>query len=248
MKQYTIPKWATYGILLISSVLFIFFFSTTTSPLFSHYPFWFYGDSGVFQEIGICILKGGTPYVDLFDHKGPVLWFIQAFGIWISHRWGLMLLQSISLFCTLLLWFKAALLLCDKQIPSLITTILILLFLIAFYEHGNLCEEWSLPFISLPIFLYIKRWKTTQNSKEPVYYHIDIFSLGLCVGILAMIRLNNTAPIIGFALWHFIRCIQAKEYKRMWADVALTIGGVVIIFLLCSVFYLIKAGWDGVLK
>ncbi|MBO7489161.1 MAG: hypothetical protein J6T88_02670 [Bacteroidales bacterium] len=248
MKQQAIPQWITYGILFISSVLFIFFFSTTTSPLFRHYPFWFYGDSGVFREMGLCLLNGNTPYVDLFDHKGPVLWFIQALGIWISQQWGLMLLQSISLFCTLLIWFKTSLILCRKQIPSLITVIIILIFLLAFYEHGNLCEEWSLPFISLPIFLYIKRWETIKDEKTPIFIHIDTFILGLCVGILAMIRLNNTAPIIGFALWHIIRCIQEKEYKRMWADMVLIIGGAFIIFIFCSAFYLIKAGWSGVFE
>ena len=248
MKQHSFSQWASYGILLISSALFLFFFSTTTSPLFRHYPFWFYGDSGVFREMGLCLLKGGTPYVDLFDHKGPVLWFIQAFGIWISHGWGLLLLQTLSLFCTLLIWFKTTLLICGKQIPSLITTILSLIFFLAFYEHGNLSEEWSLPYISLPIYLYIKQCKTVKNTKTPIYNHTDTFILGLCVGILAMIRLNNTAPLIGFALWHFIRCIQGKEYKKLWTDVALITGGVVIIFILCSAFYLIKAGWNGVFE
>lgn len=246
MKDNIIPNWITYGILLIATFIFIFFFSTTTSPLYEHYPFWYWGDSGIFQEMGICLLSGGTPYIDLFDHKGPILWFIQAWGIGISHRFGLMLLQTISLFFTLLTWFKTALILCGKQFTSLITAILTLIFLLAFYEHGNLCEEWSLPFISISIYLYLKRWKAEPHSKQPIFKHTDAFIMGLCVGIIAMIRLNNTAPLIGFALWHFIRCIQQKEYKRMWNDIALIIAGMAIIFVLCSLYYLIKAGWTGV--
>ena len=236
-----IPKWATYGILFIAAFLFVFLFSSTTSPLYEHYPFWFHGDSGIFQEMGVCLLQGGIPYVDLFDHKGPVLWFIQAFGIWISPKWGLMLIQSIFLFFTLIIWYESTLLLTEREIPSIIIPIFGLLFLLAFYERGNLCEEWSLPFISLPIYLYLKRWKTGPHSKQPIFNHTDTFIMGLCVGTIAMIRLNNTAPLIGFALWHFIRCIQQKEYKRMWADVALICGGMVIIMIICSMLYLIKA-------
>lgn len=246
MKGHNIPNWFIYGILSIAAFLFVFFFSTTTSPLYEHYPFWYWGDSGIFQEMGICLLRGGTPYVDLFDHKGPILWFIQALGIGISHSLGLLFLQSISLFFTIFIWYRTTILICKKKLLSLITTILILLFLLAFYEHGNLCEEWSLPFISLPIYLYMKRWKAEPHSIQPIFKHIDAFIMGLCVGIIAMIRINNTAPLIGFTLWHFIRCIQNKEYRRMWIDITLIIAGMSIIFVSCSLFYLIKAGWSGV--
>lgn len=244
-KKHINTIWTNSAILYVIAFLFVYFFSTTTSTLYDNHSFW-NGDSGIFQEMGICLLQGGTPYVDLFDHKGPFLWFIQAFGIWISPKWGLMLTQSIFLFSTLIVWYKSALLMTERQTPSIIIPIFGLLFLLAFYERGNLCEEWSLPFISLPIYLYIKQWKTVKDKKKPIYNHTDTFILGLCVGILAMIRLNNTAPLIGFALWHFIRCIQSKEYKRMWTDITLISGGIAIIFVICSIFYLIKAGWSGV--
>ena len=240
-KAPIIPNWATYGILLIGAFLFVFLFSCTTSPLYEHHPFWFHGDSGIFQEMGVCLAQGGIPYVDLFDHKGPVLWFIQALGILISPRLGIMLLQSLSLFITLILWYKSVHILTQRQTLSLLITFLGLFFLMAFYQRGNLCEEWSLPFISLPIFLYILRWKTDSS-----YKHIDCFIIGLCVGVLAMIRLNNTAPIIGFVLWHFIYCIKTKVYKRLWTDIALICGGIASVLFVCSIFYFIKAGWSGV--
>ena len=246
MKQFSFPNWLTYAVLFIVAILFVFLFSSTTSPLYEHYPFWFHGDSGIFQEMGVCLAQGGTPYVDLFDHKGPILWFIQALGIWINPYWGIMALQAISLFFAMLMWYKSTILLVDKQILSIIISISGLLFLLAFYERGNLCEEWSLPFISLPIYLYIKRWKHIENSELPIYSHYDAFIIGVCVGVIAMIRINNTAPIIGFVLWHFIRCIQNKEFKRLWIDIVLISGGMVAVFIACSAFYLIKAGWNGV--
>lgn len=246
MKDCNIPNWVTYGILIIVAFLFVFLFSCTTSPFYERYPFWFHDDSGIFQEMGVCLLQGGTPYIDLFDHKGPILWFIQAFGLWISPHWGLMALQATALFCSMLLWYKSSLLLIEKRFPSLIIIVLGLFFLLAFYERGNLSEEWSLLFISFPIYLYLKRWKTINDTKTPIYKHIDTLMIGLCVGILAMIRLNNTAPIIGFVLWHFIRCIQQKDYKRLWTDVLLICSGIIFIFICCALYYFIKAGWSGV--
>ena len=241
-----IPNWATYGILFIAAFLFVFLFSSTTSPLYEHHPFWFNGDSGIFQEMGICLLQGGTPFIDLFDHKGPILWFIQACGKGLNHNWGLMVIQSIALFFTLVIWYKSTHILVEKQVVSIIITLTGLLFLLAFYVRGNLCEEWSLPFISLPIYLYLKRWKQNTNAIFPLYNHTDAVIIGICVGIIAMIRLNNTAPIVGFVLWHFFLCVHQKKYKHLWIDIALIISGIVIIFIICSSFYLFKAGWDGV--
>ena len=238
-------NWLTYGILLLAAVLFVFLFSCTTSPLYEHHPFWFHGDSGIFQEMGVCLVQGGTPYVDLFDHKGPMLWFIQALGIWSSPRWGIMALQSISLFLILILWYKTARLIIEKPRVSIVVALSGLLFLMAFYQRGNLCEEWCLPFISLPIYLYFLRWKNAPQNQS-LYTSPDSFIIGLCVGVISMIRLNNTAPIIGFVLWDFIACIKHKEYKRLWTDIAAISGGILIVFAGCALFYLTKAGWNGV--
>ena len=240
--------WLVYGTLFVASVLFIYCFSTTTSPLYKHCQFWFFGDSGIFKEMGLCLLQGKTPYVDLFDHKGPVLWFIQALGIWINPNWGLMTLQSLSLFCALVIFYKTVFLLLKKQFLSLIITIFGLLFLIAVYEQGNLCEEWSLPFITIPIYLYIKRLISYKNIESPGYCLIDSFITGLCVGVLAMIRLNNTAPIIGFVVWYYIKCLKYKEYRRLWNDIAMICGGMATVIVLCSIFYFIKAGWNGIFE
>lgn len=245
MKNISIPKWTSYGILLIAAFLFVFLFSSTTSPLYAHHPFWFHDDSGIFQELGICLAQGGTPYLDLFDHKGPILWFIQALGFKISPYIGHVVLQTIALFCTLLLWYKSVNILVERQIFAIIIVLTGLLFLMAFYERGNLCEEWSLPFISLPIYLYLQNRKAS-SSNQICFSHKSTVVLGLCVGVLAMIRLNNTAPLIGFTLWHFIICIKNRDYKRLWIDIAIICGGMAIVFVLCSAFYLIRAGWTGV--
>lgn len=234
----------TYNIyiyLLIISILYICLLSTTTSPLYDHYPFWFHGDSGIFQEMGVCLVQGGTPYVDLFDHKGPILWFIQALGIWLSPRWGLVLLQSISLFMTILLWYKTIAIFIRKVFVKYLFVGLCLFFLLCFYSRGNLCEEWSLPFISWPIYLYLKR------NKEGILFEIwDCFFVGCCVGALSLIRMNNIAPIVGLVLWFYVLLIKDGAWQRFFISVLLMSVGVIIVFIPCGVFYYVKGAWHGV--
>ena len=38
-------------------------------------------DSGVFIYTGKQVLDGKIPYLDVWDHKGPLLYYINAFGL-----------------------------------------------------------------------------------------------------------------------------------------------------------------------
>lgn len=241
LSKIKIPSLVIYCLLFVTAFLFVLFFSCTTSPFYEHYPFWFHGDSGIFQEMGVCILQGGTPYVDLFDHKGPILWFLQALGIWISPNWGLMALQSFFLFATLILWYKTIRLYIEKKWVIILILGLGIFFLMCFYMRGNLCEEWSLPFISWPIYIYSKRHK-----KSSILSISDSFIVGLCVGILALIRMNNMAPFLGFVLWFYIIQIKESKWKQLIHSSLAMIVGVIVIFIPCILYYYCKASWYGV--
>ncbi len=47
-------------------------------------------DSGAFLYIGQRILKGDIPYRDIWDHKPPCIFFINALGLFIGRGaiWG----------------------------------------------------------------------------------------------------------------------------------------------------------------
>lgn len=44
-------------------------------------------DQDVFEYAGMLIAKGGVPYVDLFDHKPPLIYFVDLAGYWLG-PWG----------------------------------------------------------------------------------------------------------------------------------------------------------------
>ena len=70
-----------YVLLSLMAIFYILIFSTTTSP------FWgepFAGDSAMFQTIGKYWAKGHLPYVSLWDSKGPIIFFINAIGYFLT--------------------------------------------------------------------------------------------------------------------------------------------------------------------
>lgn len=72
------------------SFCFLLLFSYSTSPVYS--ISWGH-DSAVFQIIGKGWLDGYIPYRDLFDHKGPLLFLINAVGYMVGGKNGLFVLQ-----------------------------------------------------------------------------------------------------------------------------------------------------------
>jgi hypothetical protein len=67
------------------------------SPL--NMPFTF-RDSGVFLYLGWRILNGELPYRDIWDHKPPVIFYLNALGLAISgnSRWGVWAVELAFLF------------------------------------------------------------------------------------------------------------------------------------------------------
>lgn len=70
MKNSRIMQNVWLTIFCIISACAYLFFSPTLSPLYTIEAC----DSSVFKLMGRVIIHGKLPYVDIFDHKGPMLY------------------------------------------------------------------------------------------------------------------------------------------------------------------------------
>lgn len=233
-------EWCYNSVLFFLAVFFVFLCSTTTSPLYLQNPFWWMGDSGIFQEFGLLLLNGGTPYVDIFDHKGPILFFIQALGLYLNRTWGLFFLQSVSLFVSLLYWKKIMQLFKVEGLRCFLLIIVLLFFMFSYYERGNLCEEWCMPFLSFAFYIFL-RYCLTGSIISSLNYWI----VGLCLGMIFFIRANNAVPVIGFIFYFIYNRIKEKNIALIF-DLLKMLGGFLIVCIPTVSFYYYKAGWIGV--
>ena len=65
-------------------------------------------DSTVFLYIGRLILHGGIPYRDAFDHKGPLVYLLDAAGLAIHGVFGVWLLELLFLTVSTVFAYKTA--------------------------------------------------------------------------------------------------------------------------------------------
>lgn len=220
---------------LLVSAVYLLLFSAFTSPLF---PKFLKYDSAVFMMVGKSILAGKKLYVDIFDHKGPILHWLEAIGM-AGGRIGVFLIQTAFLWVDLLLLDRMAGLFFDetgeertktagrkyavKRWFVIGMTLLLLSYPLA---NGNLTEEYSLPFIFLALYLFLKDMDT---EGEPGLCHSYVY--GICFGILAFIRLNNAVTICAVILYWMIVLIKEKRWKTLLLHLGVGLLGIATVTL-----------------
>lgn len=206
----------------IASLVIVLLFQTSVSPIYGNAG----GDSVIFRIIGKGWTEGRLPYRDLFDHKGPVIFFIDAIATLISDsRFGLYLLSVIGLSFDIYLIHKIVSLFVKKYQIFLCDLTFIAFYLFA-SQGGNLTETWNLPFILLCIYLGFNY----LNSSKPIENHPYQYSFiyGISMGIIFMTRPNNAIPICGLILTYTILLIKNKKWKSLFMNALFVFLGFVL--------------------
>lgn len=215
--------------------IFVYYFSYTTSPLYIHEGM----DSGVFKSMGLAILKGKIPYVDLFDHKGPILYFVNALGQWlIPGRNGIFLLQIIGESFVFIFLFKIARLFING-LWSFVSVLFTLFIYCGVYQEGNQCEEWILTF-TLPA-VYLSFCKLQEGCKS--YNTICGLLYGICFGLAFYIRPTEAVAIVGGVMTGLTVYFAYNEKWLLCLKNAgwFMIGFTIITIPIISYFYVNKA-------
>ena len=63
-------------------------------------------DREIFKYAGMAILRGQVPYRDFFDHKPPLIFFINAAGLLMGGAWGLWTINTLLAMATSALFYR----------------------------------------------------------------------------------------------------------------------------------------------
>ena len=198
-------------------------------PLFSDLS----RDSGIYLYVGKQIARGNLPYIDAWEQKPPIIFYINALGLLLGSgtRWGGFFLEFIFIASAGLLSYRLVRHLWGTEAALLSTTIW-LLGLGQILQGGNLTEEYSLPFSFLSLYLF---W--AAEKRQNLFYYLWI---GICLGINFFIRPNNigTQISIGTSLlvaWSFHGHAQNPIKKT-----ALIGAGAIIIVIIIALYFSFK--------
>lgn len=104
-------------------------------------------DFSIFSYIGSVIRSGGLPYVDAWDHKPPLIFYLNAIGLSIAdgHLIGIWLLEVVFLTASLFLLFRLLNTVVSVRI-ALPVVFFGMIHLARLLDFGNYTEEFALLF------------------------------------------------------------------------------------------------------
>ena len=113
--------------------------------------------------------------------------------------------------------------------------------LLCFYGAGDQTQEWCLPYISYPLLLFLKSYKTRNEISLR-----QMFIIGFCFGIITFIQINNACAFLGFLAWLWVQYLLKKNLRKLLQSVGVFVFGWLIVAIPCILYFYLKAGWNGV--
>lgn len=199
-------------------------------------------DSSVFLYVADGILNGEVPYKDVWDHKAPMIYYIDALGLATSggSRWGVWLLELIFVATAVVLGYSVL-----KRAfgiwPALLASTLFLVELMQVLDLGNLTEEYALLFQWLALLLF---WQSVQKPSVRTFLAIGaVLALGF---LLKPNSLGIPLAIGGFLLYQTV--YKKSSETARWIAFAL-VGGASVLASVGVYFFLVGGLadlWDAV--
>jgi hypothetical protein len=188
-------------------------------------------DSGVFLYVGWRLLNGDVPYRDVWDHKPPLIYFVDALGIALTPEslWGVWILQFLFIFFTFFFIYKIL----DREFgiyAALAGAVILASGLLTILEKGNVTEEYALVFQAICFWLFVNAWKRDFSLHSSFW-----------IGVLGGLAFNFKQTTIGIWITYglFLLAIRLIQRKLPFKDLLSLLAGwlipsVILILYLAS--------------
>ena len=165
------------------------------------------GDSAVFLLIGREILRGGMPYRDLFDHKGPVIYLANALGQAAGGMAGVWLLELFALAGSLLFFYRTARLFAGRA-AAVLAAAAVLLACVPLLKGGNFAETYALPFQAATLY-----WLCRYLKQDRFLSPAETARCGAEFAAVFLLRPNITGIWILFCAAVFADAVCRKRWR-----------------------------------
>ncbi len=179
-------------------------------------------DSNVFTVVAMMMKQGYMPYLDSFDHKGPLMYILYYVGYMLHGVSGIWVLETGSLFLTLVLIYNTARLNAGK-LASLVFTLAPVTVMRTFLQ-SYITEESAMLFIALTLYLFLDY----LIHEKKVWYRKAL--VGLSFAAVCLLRVNMIAVWIAFCFVILVALIRKKEWKELGSWILWFVIGALVLF------------------
>ena len=187
---------------------------STCSPL---YPFNPWNDANCFFTLGRGIIHGLVPYRDLYEQKGPLLYFIYALAALITEKSfaGVWIIECVmaSVFA-IFSWKTAKLFVSPPRFAiALMPLYLGLTYTTRVFNFGGNAEELCFPLLSIAFYFGLKAIAKGDGLPSKV----EAFLCGVITAALFWIKYTFVGFMAGFCLYILVITIKRKAFARLWS-------------------------------
>ena len=221
-------------------------------------------DGACFYDVGRAILSGKVLYKDVFDHKTPYIYFINALGSLIEfNHIGLFIIEVLVLFFTLFYTYKFLMLVIDRNYysekynvsdeKSINVISIISVFLMGIvYSIRNVCfgysrtEAFAVAFMMPALYLFTKNYILIKNEQDGVILNkrLPMFIIGILAGLTFMTNIKAAILFIPFAFVTAFLCIKQKKIRFIFELFLFGMLGVIVSILPYVVYMLVTNSFN----
>lgn len=210
---FKISRQSFFEFLSVCGISFLLMLLLTRSSFL--YPYNNWDDSNSYFSMGKSMFHGILIYRDIFDQKGPYLYFLYGLCSLVSGTTfrGVFLMEILLGAADLLLIGRILKLFCRPQTAAFLSPILLACMCASksFY-WGGCAEEICLPFLLFPLYVLLR---TLQHSRRAEFSPRDVFLSGLCCGFVFCVKFTLMGFFLGFALSVILTCRSFREFARL---------------------------------
>lgn len=222
----------SYGLFLILGSLVIFVFYLR-SPIMWDMPG---RDSGVFLYNASQLLEGKVLYRDLWDHKPPLIYYLNAVGLLFTggSLWGVWLVQVAFVLGAALVGFSLL-----KQVfgtrPAIVGSVAWIVSLQFLLDSGNYTEQYVPLFQFAALYLY---WQINKLAK----FSWREYSIGLTLGMTVLLRPNALG--IWLAIGLSLLIFGWSNWRLLFLRLLLIAGGCLSVIGVVATYFASQSALD----
>ena len=211
----------SYFIIFITAVVSISICSKS-SPI---YPFNDWVDANCFFTVGKSIANGKVLYKDIYEQKGPILYFLHTLFYFISPKTilGAYIFEIISCFSFLLISYRTMLLFFSRKIIVAIPLLSAVIYTSPSFSHGGSAEEYCLPLLALCFYIGLKSCISQTSISRKSW-----LSIGISSALVLWIKFSLVGIYIGFFLFFLLTVIRKKNVLPFLRNMVFLLMGIIL--------------------
>ena len=198
-------------------------------------------DSSAFIYVAKGVLEGEVPYLDRWDHKGPLVYLLNVIGLALLDMWGVWLVEMAFLLGSVWLIYAVVK---DRFGPAatLFPIAVFSGYFVIFAQGGNYTEQYALLFQFLTLYLFTR---VEKGNRGGGYYKLFLVSIGALAAATFLLRPNLVGMWLAIGIyWIFVRRDDAPR-RLMWSGVGAAAALLPVIWIF-AIFGGLYHFWDAV--